>query len=151
MSALGSDTSLQGLALLELDSSGDLMHVWSYPGVDESTKRVLLARSQLATAHSKEFVFHRFGACWYYSVAAFSVEVPKVSCTPVRRRLVQSHLNMCLSVCSYICAIYDYAVLYCRCLVFDSSPGSPCLMNTLSHLLILFSPHHHFVIYVSEP
>ena len=84
-SAASSDTSLRGLALLELDSSGDLMHVWSYPGVDERTKQVLLARSNLApgaahAAHApraKEFLFHRWNNVWHYSLAAFSVEVPK--------------------------------------------------------------------------
>ncbi len=64
-SALSSDTTLRGLALLELDSSGDLMHVWSYPGVDERTKQVLLARTNLARGRKPEFLFHRWGNVWH--------------------------------------------------------------------------------------
>ena len=76
-SSSSSDTTLRGLALLELDSSGDLMHVWSYPGVDARTKPVLLARSNLAGGRKPEFLFHRWGNTWHYSLANFSVDVPK--------------------------------------------------------------------------
>lgn len=88
-SASAPDTSLRGLALFELDSSGDLMHVWSYPGLDERNKRVLLARSNINpdAAHTKqsEYLFSRFDNTWYYSLAGFTVSVPKNHDSRVRQ------------------------------------------------------------------
>ena len=79
------------------------MHVWSYPGVDERTKRVLLARSNVApgaahashAARAKEFLFHRFDGAWHYALAGFSVEVPKNHDSRVRQ------LNFVLSSTSF--------------------------------------------------
>ena len=74
------DTCMQGLALLERDESGDLMHVWSFPGVDETTKSTLLARSQLSDvliSKRAPYAFSRTGSVWHYSLCSFTVAVEK--------------------------------------------------------------------------
>jgi hypothetical protein len=74
------ETALQGLILLERDESGDLMHVWSFPGVDEVTKSILLNRSQISDELIEKRVpyhFSRFNNLWHYSLCSFSIVVPK--------------------------------------------------------------------------
>jgi hypothetical protein len=71
---------LTGLALFERDESGDVMHVWSFPGIDESTKSTLLARSQISDeliSKRTRFAFSRSGGIWHYSMATFAITVPK--------------------------------------------------------------------------
>ena len=74
------ETAIQGLTLLERDESGDLMHVWSFPGVDERTKSILLQRSQLSDELIRKrtnYTFSRASGVWHYSLASYSVTVPK--------------------------------------------------------------------------
>ena len=73
-------TSIQGLALFERDESGDLMHVWSFPGVDETTKAIMLTRSQLSDeliSKRHQYLYSRSNNVWHYSLASYSITVPK--------------------------------------------------------------------------
>jgi hypothetical protein len=73
-------TSIQGLALFERDESGDLMHVWSFPGVDETTKTIMLTRSQLSDeliSKRHQYLYFRSNNVWHYSLASYSITVPK--------------------------------------------------------------------------
>ena len=73
-------SGLKSLALLERDDGGDLMHVWSFPGLDEKTKNVLLSRSAISDeliSKRCQFTFSRSCGIWHYSLAYFSITVPK--------------------------------------------------------------------------
>lgn len=63
---------LLAVAVIELDTSGDAMVTWSYPGLDDGLDTVLLERSQLPSLSSQPdkellpFTFSRFGSNWIY-------------------------------------------------------------------------------------
>ena len=81
------------MAILERDTNGTDLAVWSYPGVGAEMEQVLLSRSELAeevgapNGAEGNFFFGKFKGQWHYTLTTGdslpSLVLPKVSsCSP---------------------------------------------------------------------